>query len=211
MRGPLGAGWSAVIVTYGLVVKFVPSCSRPGDVFNTCRIVGDREAHGRTKISGKRWAFPEPCGSELPQLGERGPQWCVAGWQAGYVGDVLPVRMPDDGVIGDDVLQFLAPRCIRTRRVLVRQVVPGPVKGRVDAFLLERRAVAFDRLGACAALLDDAGIIVDTNESWRLFTHLNDGQAATTGVGADYLATCDRAAAAGVGGAGEVGRGSADR
>ncbi len=66
------------------------------------------------------------------------------------------------------------------------------------------RAAAFDRFGAGAVVLDGAGVIVDTNETWRLFNHLNDGDLVSTGVGADYLPVCDRAAKAGVLGAAEV-------
>jgi diguanylate cyclase (GGDEF)-like protein len=60
------------------------------------------------------------------------------------------------------------------------------------------RSDAFDRLGACAAVLDCDGVIVDTNQTWRLFAHLNDGSSAATGVGINYLDVCDRASAAGV-------------
>ena len=81
---------------------------------------------------------------------------------------------------------------------LERRIVPGD---------LGTRAAAFDLLAAGAAVLDGAGVIVDTNESWRLFTHLNDGDRAATGVGVDYLAVCDRASAAGDWGAAEVAEG----
>lgn len=59
------------------------------------------------------------------------------------------------------------------------------------------RAYAFDRLSAIAAVLDDTGMIVDTNEAWRLFSRLNDGQSQVTGSGSNYLEVCDRAAANG--------------
>jgi hypothetical protein len=45
---------------------------------------------------------------------------------------------------------------------------------------LELRSFAFDRLSAMAAVLDDSGFIVDTNEAWRLFAHLNDGSVPAT-------------------------------
>lgn len=64
--------------------------------------------------------------------------------------------------------------------------------------VLGARAAAFDRLGACAVVLDGDGVIVDTNHAWRLFAHLNDGPSDTTGVGSNYLDVCDRASAAGV-------------
>jgi diguanylate cyclase (GGDEF)-like protein/PAS domain S-box-containing protein len=82
--------------------------------------------------------------------------------------------------------------------------VPAPVIRGLDAALLGVKASAFDRLAAGAVVLDGAGIIVDTNESWRLFTHLNDGDRRWTGLGVDYLAVCDRAAAAGALGAAQV-------
>ena len=81
---------------------------------------------------------------------------------------------------------------------LESRIVPGD---------LWTRAAAFDLLAAGAAVLDGDGVIVDTNESWRLFTHLNDGDRAATGVGVDYLAVCDRASAAGDWGAAEVAEG----
>lgn len=84
--------------------------------------------------------------------------------------------------------------------------MPAPLTRHVETASLARRAVAFNRFGASAALLDGAGIIVDTNESWRLFSHLNDGDPATTSTGVDYLAVCDRATALGVEGAGRVAR-----
>ncbi|HSP29728.1 MAG TPA: diguanylate cyclase, partial [Ilumatobacteraceae bacterium] len=60
------------------------------------------------------------------------------------------------------------------------------------------RAEAFDRLGACAAVLDSDGVIVDTNQAWRLFAQLNDGSSDATGIGVNYLDVCDRASEAGV-------------
>ncbi|MCU1355496.1 MAG: Signaling protein ykoW [Acidimicrobiales bacterium] len=60
-----------------------------------------------------------------------------------------------------------------------------------------RRAHAFDGLAEAAAVLDASGIIVETNEAWRLFSQLNDGVPGTTGVGVDYVAVCERAAEAG--------------
>ena len=72
---------------------------------------------------------------------------------------------------------------------------------RQQAQRLELRSFAFDRLSAIAAVLDDAGVIVDTNEAWRLFANLNDGSSRTTGIGVNYLKVCDRAAASGTSGA----------
>jgi diguanylate cyclase (GGDEF)-like protein len=66
---------------------------------------------------------------------------------------------------------------------------------------LELRSFAFDRLSAIAAVLDGSGVIVDTNEAWRLFGHLNDGPIRSTGLGVSYLDVCDRSAASGADGA----------
>jgi len=62
---------------------------------------------------------------------------------------------------------------------------------------LSVRAAAFDRLGAMVAVLDGSGLILDTNDSWRLFARLNDGSPSTTGTMVNYLEVCDRAAANG--------------
>ena len=70
-----------------------------------------------------------------------------------------------------------------------------------------RRSYAFERLSAPAAVLDTSGVVVETNEAWRLFAALNAGVPDTTGPGADYLAVCDRAYASGVETAGVVAAG----
>ncbi len=76
-----------------------------------------------------------------------------------------------------------------------------------DAGVLALRSFAFDRLSASAVVLDGAGVILDTNEAWRLFTHLNDGRVGSAGPGVDYLDVCDRAAADGADGAAAVAAG----
>jgi diguanylate cyclase (GGDEF)-like protein/PAS domain S-box-containing protein len=62
---------------------------------------------------------------------------------------------------------------------------------------LRRRSYAFERFGAAAAVLDSDGVIVETNEAWRLFAALNAGALEATGCGVSYLSTCDRAFASG--------------
>lgn len=84
----------------------------------------------------------------------------------------------------------------------------GSGTGASDPLTLIRvRAAAFNRLSACAVVLDGRGVVLDSNESWRLFTHLNQGDVATTGRGTSYLEVCDRSAAAGADGAAEVAAG----
>ncbi len=62
---------------------------------------------------------------------------------------------------------------------------------------LDVRAAAFDRVGASVAVLDGDGVIVDTNQAWRLFAALNDGSSDSTGIGVNYLDVCDRASVTG--------------
>ena len=54
-----------------------------------------------------------------------------------------------------------------------------------------------DALPDATAVLDRAGLIVAVNRAWRLFGLDNDTRPDTTGVGANYLDVCDRAAARG--------------
>jgi Amt family ammonium transporter len=54
-----------------------------------------------------------------------------------------------------------------------------------------------DALSAHVAVLDEAGKIVATNRAWRGFAQANDTPWQTVGEGTNYLAICDRAAAAG--------------
>ncbi|MDP1586950.1 MAG: PAS domain S-box protein, partial [Prosthecobacter sp.] len=54
-----------------------------------------------------------------------------------------------------------------------------------------------DALSAHVAVLDAAGKIVTTNRAWRTFAEANDTPWQTVGEGTNYLAICDRAAAAG--------------
>ncbi|MDQ1478211.1 MAG: hypothetical protein QOE62_3440, partial [Actinomycetota bacterium] len=70
-----------------------------------------------------------------------------------------------------------------------------------------RRSYAFERLGAPAAVLDATGVVVETNEAWRLFALLNEALPGTTGPGVDYLQVCDRGYAFGVEAAGAVAAG----
>ena len=53
-------------------------------------------------------------------------------------------------------------------------------------------------------MLDHDGVIVDTKEAWRLFSHLNGGSARMTGLGVNYLDVCDRAETAGCDDAGAI-------
>src|SRR4051812_46861753 len=60
-----------------------------------------------------------------------------------------------------------------------------------------RRAHAFDAMAEAAAVLDADGMIVETNEAWRLVAGLNGAPPGTTGIGVDYLQVCDRSATSG--------------
>lgn len=76
-----------------------------------------------------------------------------------------------------------------------------------DPERLRLRSAAFDRLSAFAAVLDHRGVIVDTNAAWRDFAVQNGGTPGDTGIGVDYTAVCDRAAASGDEDAAEVAEG----
>ena len=54
-----------------------------------------------------------------------------------------------------------------------------------------------DAMPDAAAVLDSTGTIVAVNRMWRAFTNDNEGAAARTGVGTNYLQVCTRSAAAG--------------
>lgn len=56
---------------------------------------------------------------------------------------------------------------------------------------------AFDALPAQIAVLDGEGRIISTNRSWDAFARENDADETSASVGVNYLAVCDRAAAAG--------------
>jgi hypothetical protein len=56
-----------------------------------------------------------------------------------------------------------------------------------------RRPLAEPPLDAEVAVLDDKGVIIAVNDSWNAFTLYNGGDPTTCGVGANYLAACERA------------------
>jgi diguanylate cyclase (GGDEF)-like protein/PAS domain S-box-containing protein len=72
---------------------------------------------------------------------------------------------------------------------------------------VQRRSYAFERLAAPAAVLDASGVVVETNEAWRVFALLNEARPGTTGPGTNYLRVCDRAYNSGVRSAGTVAAG----
>jgi hypothetical protein len=69
------------------------------------------------------------------------------------------------------------------------------------------RWYAFELFGAASAVLDASGVVVDTNEAWRMFATLNGARPGTTGAGMNYLRVCDRAYNSGVRSAGAVAAG----
>lgn len=64
---------------------------------------------------------------------------------------------------------------------------------------LARLNEALEHCTAHAAVLDGDGKIVAVNAAWRRFTMETGGDPARTGVGVDYLAVCEAAAASGDG------------
>ncbi len=85
--------------------------------------------------------------------------------------------------------------------------MPGDMRVSARWPPLELRAAAFDRLDAGAAVIDSDGLVVTTNQAWRLFAHLNDGSAVGTGLGINYLEICEQAAVVGEPGSGEIAAG----
>ena len=55
-------------------------------------------------------------------------------------------------------------------------------------------SAVLDALPDATAVIDQAGFIVATNRSWKVFAIDNQGQEDATGVGTSYLDVCDRAA-----------------
>jgi diguanylate cyclase (GGDEF)-like protein len=58
-------------------------------------------------------------------------------------------------------------------------------------------ALGFDASPDASAVLDQDANISATNFAWRMFCADNDGSTDTTDIGVNYLAVCDRSAAAG--------------
>ncbi len=58
-------------------------------------------------------------------------------------------------------------------------------------------AAVLDALPDATAVLDGSGSIVAVNHAWEMFSLDNGGQPGKTGVGVDYLQTCERSASAG--------------
>ncbi|GAB4517523.1 MAG: hypothetical protein Tsb0013_21790 [Phycisphaerales bacterium] len=65
----------------------------------------------------------------------------------------------------------------------------------------------FDALPSHVAVLDERGVVVEVNDSWRRFGVTNEGDPDVLGPGVDYLAVCDRAASSDADGAADVARG----
>ena len=72
--------------------------------------------------------------------------------------------------------------------------------------MVDTHAAVLDALPAHIALLDERGVIVTVNETWRRFAAENGGQPDRDGVGRNYLEVCERA----VGGSAEGARAVAD-
>ena len=117
------------------------------DLLQDCSISVPRDHIG---IRPKTWMthikFNSPGKASISRIGATRP--------AKGTPHVEPVRLSMHGAAVDDV--------------------PGTGSPAWDQ-QLALRSFAFDRLSAIAAVLDGAGVIVDTNEAWRLFAHLNDG------------------------------------
>jgi PAS domain S-box-containing protein len=56
----------------------------------------------------------------------------------------------------------------------------------------ELKRAVLDSVAAQIAVLDERGVIIETNEPWRRFAAENGGAAEGTGVGVNYLDVCER-------------------
>ena len=103
---------------------------------------------------------------------------------------------------------------------LLKRHADGPALERAIRYAIERqwsrREIAererfarsvLDSIGAQTAVLDGDGVVLAVNAAWQDSALANGGDPGACGVGANYLAVCDRSAAAGDGGAAEVARG----
>ncbi|MEM1422572.1 MAG: ATP-binding protein [Planctomycetota bacterium] len=64
-----------------------------------------------------------------------------------------------------------------------------------------------DAVPSHVAVLDERGVVVDVNDSWRSFGERNEGDPEILGPGVNYLSVCDRAASNDAVGAADVARG----
>jgi diguanylate cyclase (GGDEF)-like protein len=85
--------------------------------------------------------------------------------------------------------------------VCARPIVPSMVE--VESLHADGFALGvLNSLPDATAVLDTSGTIIAVNHTWRMFGVDNGGQAATTGVGVNYLEMCARSLAAGCADAG---------
>ena len=54
----------------------------------------------------------------------------------------------------------------------------------------DERAAILDAMPAQVAILDETGVVVAVNESWRIYGHSNDGRAIDATVGMTYFNQC---------------------
>jgi|GEM_PF-1043102 len=127
---------------------------------------------------------------------------------------VVVVTGTDDDASAVTALRIGADDYLVKRRVdgeqLERAISHATERQRSRRELAEREIFArsvLDAIAAETAVLDSQGRIVATNERWDHFARSNDGLPSTCGVGADYLAVCDRSAAQGHAGAAAAARG----
>ena len=71
--------------------------------------------------------------------------------------------------------------------------LPTLIAPDVEAEALLRSTL--DALSAHIAVLDEAGTIIAVNQAWRAFAHASGYADASHGVGMNYLAVCEAAAA----------------
>ncbi len=176
----------------GVGVNFLGACAQAALVGN--RDAGTLHAQLRRLMAGEA----DRCEIEFQRHAARGAA------AAPTKSTITLERVPDES--GDRLLvSFAASNLCEAQPTSVPEAgfaVPSGSR-------FERLATALDSLPSHAAILDGRGRIVAVNAAWRVFSAVSGGSAEGTGIGVNYLAVCERAAAHGDGRARDFGAGLA--
>ncbi len=153
------------------------------------RDAGALHAQIRAVLSGEtdhaRLEFDRPlhsggtarCVATIERVNNRDTSWVLVAFTCSTLREATPTSVPEAG--------FSVPSGVR----------------------IERLGNALNRLPSHAAILDMHGSITAVNAAWELFGAAAGADPSTSGVGVNYLAVCERAAASGDARAAEFGRG----
>lgn len=160
------------------------------------RLVGPRELIGKPV----RTAFPELVGQPFFDLLDE-----VYRTGAPHVARRMPIRLASgsDGTIEERIINFVY-QPIRDADGKVAGIFMEGTDvtelARADDLVRQSERLARDTIDALSehiAVIDEGGRIVAVNAAWRSFASANVAQPSTVTEGANYLASCDAAAARG--------------